>query len=695
MNIRPSRTLFLRPLFLPQSFLRPTFLSLPFLLVVLCAALFPGGLARAQSSPQAQPTQQANPATTSAQVPEAPAPPASGTASAQVPLAQLLRQNPPVITPQQAFHVNLPHSHNPFSPYIATDAPPLNLNNSPRLYSLIRDGKLYVSLSDAISLAIENNLDLAYFRYNFPIAQTDYARTRAGGTVHGVNAGIVQGSTQGGFGSSGAGSAAANSGSAAAGAGGIVTSTLGAGTSVSSFDPYLNFKGYLDHNITQEGNVFQVGVPTFEQNTIEALANYSQSFALGTGVAVNYVGQRFANNSPYEAINPTLYSNFQLVITQQLLAGFGLSTNERYIHIAKKNLQITDLAFRAQVVATVTQLENIYWDLVNAYDDEQVKERSLAFAQKTLENDQKELDLNAIPAIQVMKDQSDVATSEGDLTISRATLRLNQLLLENAITKSDDPLIDTMPVIPLDRIGPPDPDATRSIDDLIAEAEKNRPDVIEDEIAMQVAQMSLKSINSELLPTLNIYGMYAGAGIAGPQNSFCTLGSIECTSNLPTSFGSMFQNTFNYSSPEYQFGVNLSINLRNRVAKADQFRASLEYRQRQITFEEQKKSIRFDVRNSQFSLQQAQARVDAAQKARDLAQRTFDIAQQEQKLGAMSSYDTLVAQHALALAESTLSAAKTAYEKSRVDIDRATGDTLVRMGVSIDDARLGVVAHAP
>jgi outer membrane protein TolC len=208
---------------------------------------------------------------------------------------------------------------------------------------------------------------------------------------------------------------------------------------------------------------------------------------------------------------------------------------------------------------------------------------------------------------------------------------------------------------------------------------------------MQVAKMSLQSINSELLPTLNLYGLYAGAGIAGPINPSCSLTPAECASVLPTSFGSMFLNTFNYSSPEYQVGLNLSINLRNRVAKADQFRASLEYRQRQISFEEQKKSIRFDVRNSQFALQQTQARVDAVQKARDLAQRTFDITEREQQLGAKSTYDVLIAQHDLAIAESTLAAAKTAYEKARVDIDRATGETLERMGVSIANAKTGQV----
>ncbi len=656
--------------------------------------LVPVNLVFAAQPPQAQSAPASSPVAQPA--PEAPAPAANGAATPPPTLAQQMQQTQlQAIAPQRPFYVELPHSHSPLSPYEPSEAPPLDLANSPPLQNLIRDGKLYISLRDAIALAIENNLDLAYFRFNFPIAQTDYARTKAGGSVNGVNTSVVQSSTQGGFSGGGQSSGGASSGSAAAGAGGIVTSTLGAGTAVASFDPFLNFKGFDDHNVAQQGNAFSYGVLTFKQNTIEALANYSQNFPLGTGLNVNYEGQRFANNSPYEAINPSLYSDFQVILTQQLLAGFGISTNERYMHIAKKNLQITDLAFRAQVIATVTQVENIYWDLVNAYQDEQVKERSLTFAQRTLQDDQKQLQLQAIPAMQVDKDESDVATSEGDLTVSRATLRLNELLIKNALTKTDDETIDEMPVIPLDRAGPPDPNASKSIDALITEAEKNRPDVTQDELAMQVAEMSLKSIRSELLPTLNVYGFYAGAGIAGPKNPNCDLSPAECASDLPIGFGGMFDNTFNYSSPEYQFGMNLSINLRNRVAKADQFRASLEFRQRQITFEEQKKSIRFDVRNSLFALQQAQARVDAATKARDLAQHTFEVTQQEQQLGAKSSSDTLAAQHDLSLAESLLVAAQTAFEKAKVDIDRATGETLEQTGVSIDDAKAGVVSHGP
>ena len=630
--------------------------------------------------------------------PEAPAPTANGTndsTAAPLSLAQQIQQvQQQSLAPQLPFYVSVPHSHRPFAPYMPSSAPELNLSNSPRLESVVRDGKLYISLRDAIALAIEDNLDLAYFRYNFPIAQTDILRTKAGSPANGVNTAISQ-STQGGFGASTGGGGGASGSGFSAGNGGIVTSTLGAGASVPSFDPYLNFQGYVDHTVTQEANQFLVGTPVLKQNTIKVQSQFTQSFPLGTNVTVNYTGERVTSNDPYNAINPELYSNFQAVLTQPLLAGFGFASNERFIRIAKRNAQITDLAFKAQVIATVTQIENIYWDLVNAYQDEQIKARSLAFAQQTLDVDQKQLKLNAIPALQVETDESDVASAEGDLTVSRASLRLNELLIKNALTKTDNPLIDEMPVVPLDLHGAPDPNSSKAIDDLIAEAEKNRPEVAIFQMQAEVQKQALKDINSELLPTLNMYGFYEGAGTAGPANPNCSLPSTECSTSLPTNFPAMLENTFNYSSPEYQVGMQLSINLRNRQAKADQFRAVLQYRQSQITSEQQQKGIRFDVRNSQFALQQAQARVVAALKARDLAQHTFDVTKEEQKLGAKSSYDTLVAQHNLAIAESVLVTAQTQFEKSKVDIDRATGDTLVRMGVSIDDAKTGVVTHEP
>jgi outer membrane protein TolC len=648
---------------------------------VLCVVLAPCGMGQVQAAPP--PAPDAPPATPTSQ---------PGSIAQQAQQVQQ-QQSQPVTAPQMPFHVELPRSRNPFAPYMPSTVPPINLTNSSRLQNLERDGKLYISLRDAIALALENNLDLAYFRYNFPAAQADLMRTKAGGQVNGVNTNIVQG-TQGGFGGSGVGGGGSSGGVTAAGAGGLVTSTLGNGAAVSPFDPQLFVQGFVDHTTLTQVNTIQTGVPILKTNTIEFESGYSQAYPTGTNFTVQSYGYRQTTNSIYNVLSPELTTGFELIVNQPLLQGFGLATNERYIHIANKNLQLTELAFRAQVIATISQVENIYWDLVNAYQDSQIKARSLAYANETLSDDQKQLQLQNIAAMQVMKDQSAVASAEGDLTVSKATLKLNELLIKNALTKTiDDPALAEMPVVPLDLLGPPDPNEAQPIDQLIAEAEKNRPDVSEDQIAMQIAQNNLKTIKNELLPQLSLYGHFYGAGFGGKLNPVCDSQATDCATDLPPGFSGAFQNTFNYSSPEYTVGFALNITLRNRIAKADQFRAMLDYRQKELTFEQQKKTILLDVHNSQYAIQQAQARVTAAQKARDLAQKTFDISKQEQKLGALSSYDTLAAEQTLALSESALVVAQNVYEKAKVTIDQSTGTTLDRMNVSIEDAKSGVVTH--
>ena len=375
-------------------------------------------------------------------------------------------------------------------------------------------------------MALENNLTLASFRYNFPIAQADLQRTKAGGNANGVNIGVIQ-TTQSGFGASGGGGGGgSSSGGAAAGAGGIVTSTLGAGAAVPSFDPLPQLPAAMCNTPSPRSRTFpRSAVELFKVNNIEVQSQYQQYFPLGTYLQVNYTGFRAANNSPYFAVNPELNSNFSILVSQPLLYGFGLASNERYIHIARRNLQTTDLAFKQQVIATVTDIENLYWDLVNAYQDVQVKTRSLEYANQTLTDDQKQLELQNIPALQVMKDQSAVATSEGDLTVAKATLRHNELLIKNDLTRTDDPSIDEIPVIPLDLQGGPDPNESQSITQLIDEAMKNRPEVAIFRNQAEVLRQSVKDINSELLPQLNLYGYYGGTGAAGPKNPYCSLGA--------------------------------------------------------------------------------------------------------------------------------------------------------------------------
>src|SRR5205085_531995 len=154
-------------------------------------------------------------------------------------------------------------------------------------------------------------------------------------------------------------------------------------------------------------------------------------------------------------LSPVLSSMYRFSFQQQLLAGFGFGPNLRYLRIANNNKKISDIAFKDQVIATVTQIENIYWDLVDAYQQAQVNEQSLTFAQQSLDNAKKQLQLESVPAMDVMRAEAEVSKRDQDLTVARTTLQLQELLMKNALTKSlDDPLLESMPVVPVDRLEP-------------------------------------------------------------------------------------------------------------------------------------------------------------------------------------------------------------------------------------------------
>ena len=313
-----------------------------------------------------------------------------------------------------------PRSHfpNPVGPYTPRTVAPPSLANTGRFEQLMRDGKLYISMNDAIALALENNLDIAIARYNLNIADTDIWRAKAGQATRGVNTGLVQG-TPGGTGAGvgttntggGAGGTSTGSGGAGAGTSGLVTSTSGVGAAIPSFDPILTGTLQLDQTRVLTGQSSQISDQFFDTHTATGDFGYQQGFHWGTNLAVGFNNQRNTSASTFQTRSPQLTSNFRASISQPLLSGFGLLPNTRFIRIAKNNREISDVAFRLQVITTVNQIQNIYWDLVNAYENVKVQQDSVALANKTLSDNQKQVEIGTLAPIEVVRARSVVATN--------------------------------------------------------------------------------------------------------------------------------------------------------------------------------------------------------------------------------------------------------------------------------------------
>ncbi|HVH86687.1 MAG TPA: TolC family protein, partial [Terriglobales bacterium] len=598
----------------------------------------------------------------------------------------------------------------PTSPYKSRHVAAPNLSNSPRMDQLVRDGKIYLSVSDVIALALENNLDLAIARYNLPIADTDILRTKAGQTFRGVNTGLVQG-TPGGQSSaatssttgSGAGGTTAAAGGAGAGAAGIVSSTSGVGPAAPQFDPSLNGTLSEEHSVSPQANPFS-GVPKLRTNTGLGNFTYNQGFAPGTSLSVGFQNNRQTTNSLFTSLNPVLNSNFRATVTQHLVQGFGMGLNTRFIRIARNNREIADVAYRDQVIQTVSQIENIYWDLVSAYENVKAKERSLGLAQKTLSDNQKQVEIGTLAPLEVVRAQSTVAANQQSLIVAQTNLQLQQLLMKNALSRNmSDPILAAAPVIPTDTMAIPAEEPVTPIQDLINDALSHRPDLARSRIDLTNREINRKAAGNGLLPSVDLVAFYGATGLGGLQNPLAACGApganpLFCTppGTLPThGYGDTVSNLFNSSAPDKGLGLSINIPLRNRSAQADQMRSELELRQAQMALQQLQNQVAIQVRQAQFAVQQNRAQVEAAEKALELAQQSLVSEQKKYALGASTNFNVLQTETDLATADSNLVQARTAYEKSRVELDRVTGYTLARNGIVLEDAFNGTVTKQP
>ncbi len=596
-------------------------------------------------------------------------------------------------------------------PYTPRHVPQPNFANSARIDQLMKDGKIYLSLDDAIALALENNLDLAIARYNLPIADTDILRSRSGASTRGVNTGLVQGTPGGGVGTIGAGGVGATStgagaggttvatGGAGAGAAGLVSSTLGAGPPIGSYDPIFTVGLNIEHLLQPSASLF--ALPTNILNTGTANFGWVQSFATGTTYSVGFNNQRQATNNPFTEISPLVSSGMRITFTQHLLQGLSINANRRFISIAKNNREISDVAFRSQAINTVAQIENIYWDLVSAYDDVRVKERSLALAQKTLSDNKKQVEIGTLAPIEVTRAESVVASGQQDLIVSQTNLQLQQLLMKNALTRNmTDPQLASAPVIPTSTMALPAQEPVVPIQDLINDALQHSPDLAQSRIDLTNRDITNKATRNELLPTLDLVAWYGSSALAGSTNpaAICppgTTGFCLPAAKPATGFTDAFSNLFGYNFPDYAVGLNVNIPIRNRAAQADQVRSELEYRQAQMRLQQLQNQIAIQVRNAQFSVQQNRARVEAANSARQLAAESLEAEQKKYALGASTNTLVLQAQRDLAQAEANVVIAMGAYEKSKVELDRVMGLTLTHNGIDIADAETGKVTRMP
>ena len=449
----------------------------------------------------------------------------------------------------------------------------------------------------------------------------------------------------------------------------------------------------------QLNTLFSGGQPVLNTNTGTYNFQYTQGFVTGTQLTAGFNNTRVTTNNPFSNYSPSINSGFRATATQHLLQGFGWGVNGRFILQAKNDRRITDSSFRQQVLYTINQVENIYWALVSAYEDEQAKERALAQSTQLTADNRKQLEIGTLAPLDVVNSDSAVATDKQALVASKTNLEYQQLLMKQAIARNlNDPQLANAPVIPTDRVSLERlPEEDMPSEDLVKQAFANNPQIEQSALSLKNNEITIKAFKNGLLPTVDAYAFYGANALGGSQNP----GAINFNTGQPyppntfpaVGYSTAFGNLFNSTAPDKGVGVNINVTLRNRTAQADQARSQMEYRQTEMRLQQLYSQIRIQVTNQQYALTNDRAQVLAAQAARDYAAQSLDAEQKKYKLGASTTANVLQQGRNLAVADNTLISDTAAYAKDRALLRQLLASTLDTYGISIESAASGVIGQ--
>ncbi|WP_321474829.1 TolC family protein [uncultured Paludibaculum sp.] len=587
-------------------------------------------------------------------------------------------------------------------PYLAPVRQAPVLTNSPRFEQLLRAGNLYLTLEDALQLAIENNLDVEIQRYARSTADTELLRTRGGGLTRGLSLNLsempagVGGPTSQLLTSSSRiiPGTSVSTNPLEVGALGVVqtnlsitgATALSTGSVIPVFDPFLSGNFNYSHLSTPQTNLAVAGAPNLITGNTSAGVGYRQGFGSGAAVSAGFTNLRQTTNSIRGSYSPYTASALTLNVTQPLMRGAGFSVNRRFQRQAENEQKIADLLFRQQLINTVYGVTRLYDDFVALYEDVKVKEETLRLAQKLFDDTKAQVDEGALATVEMARANAQVYSTRLDLERARGLLEEQEVILKTVLTRrgTEDDVVRKARVIPMGTLALP-PEETRESPELMNIAAQNRPDLSTAALQILNSELSLKGSRNALKPQVDIVAFATNNGLAGEVNPV----AVTPDTTFIGSYGSALGQIFRRDYPSYGAGLQIDLPLRNRVAQADVARDEIQFKQTKIREQQLRNQARLEVEDALIAQRRAKAAYEAAIQARVYQEESLKAEQAKFEVGASTSYLVIQFQSFLAQARSTEVAAKGAYVKARAALQRATGTILADYSISVEAAHQG------
>lgn len=566
--------------------------------------------------------------------------------------------------------------------------------DSARLASLVRAGNLYLSLQDAIAIALENNLDVELQRIGTGFAEADIMRARAGALPRGVPISVREGPKSAG--SIGADILAPLLGPAPETNLSIAGQTqLSTGRLPPSMDPVLSGRVFRNHATTPQVNSFQAGTTALIADTLAWNFSWQKGFLSGGEFTASFENSRQSLNHPRYDLTPFGTSSFGLTFTQPLLRGSGTALNSRFVRIAVNSRRQSDLVFQQQVISTVAAVIRLYWDLVAMNGDAEARRQALQRAEKLLSDTQEQVEAGTRAPIEEVRARAEVARCRRDLIAADSLVRQQETLLKDYLSRrtAGDPQLADLRIITTDPLHVERDEHLPEVQALAENALQSRPDISQARLQIESTTLALAGSRDALRPSLDLIVSARTNGMAGDVNLLTMPGAGPHNPDpiLVGGYGTVLSQLLRRNFPDYGIGVQLTIPLRNHTAEADYTRDRLALRQQELRLLQLQKRVHVEIRNALIALEQARATLEAAEQERTFQEQALAAEKEKLTVGATTTYLVIQYQRDLAQARSAEIAAQAGYLKARVALQRASGTLLDAYGISVK----GTEARSP
>jgi len=501
------------------------------------------------------------------------------------------------------------------------------------LSSLMKDGKMGLSESDAVRLVLENNLDVVADRYDPWLADYDIER------------------------------------------------------GYSLFDPKFGMTLTAGRTTIPQSNIVTSGVVALRNLNETANFSFSQLFQTGTRYTIAYTNFRQSSNNLRNILNPFLSSGLNVTLSQPLMKNFGFLPNRRPILIARNNRDISQYIFAQRLIAVVNQVQTLYWNMVFAREDIKVKQRSLDLATKTNEDNKRQVEIGTLAPIEVVKSESEIANRKEELIRAQFLLEQYDDQMKKYVSSFSDLSKITVAIDPTDKTLSPSDFKDFDLAQAVSYAIEARPEIKQLKKDLENQEINVKYFRNQLLPSANLDLVYGGSGLAGQTRNFLPDGSF--LPGINTGWGDNLQSILGNDFPNYSASITVEIPITNRAAKADFARANFSKYQAEKRLSALEQQIALEVRNAHTELEMNRARIEAASKSRELAEKNLDAEQKKFQLGTSTIRFVLEEQRNLAVAQSNELQALVDFTKAKNNLDRAVGKTLEVQRIRVEDALSG------